>query len=78
MYVGMSLKPGKPEREYDSEVGALYIRFARGLVARQVEVTPEVIVDQDVSGAILRVEILAPSLDEQVAREWLRAHGCDV
>lgn len=62
--------------QYDREADAVYIAVhPERSVARQLEVTPDIIVDQDGDGATVGVEVLHPSANLALARRWLAAHG---
>ena len=62
--------------QYDLDADAVYIAVHPELsVVRQLEVTPDIIVDQDDQGATVGVEVLHPSANLSYARRWLAAHG---
>jgi uncharacterized protein YuzE len=65
-----------PLREsYDPEADALYLQFYEGSILRQVEVTPEIIVDEDADHRIIGIEILYPHRNWSIAQSWLARHG---
>lgn len=47
--------------KYDSKVDALYISFAKGTYSKSRKVTETILVDEDVKGKVLGVEILDAS-----------------
>jgi uncharacterized protein YuzE len=44
--------------QYDPEADALYVRFATAKVAESEEVSPGVVIDFDIEGRIVGVEVL--------------------
>ena len=50
--------------EYDADADALYLRLGTGRVARTDEVDPGTLVDLDLDGHILGIEVIHP------ARQW--------
>lgn len=62
---------------YDPEADALYLQFYEGPIARQVEVTPEIIVDEDADHRMIGIEILYPHRNWLIAQSWLARRGAD-
>lgn len=56
---------------YDAEADALYVRLGPGAVARQLQVTPEIIVDVAANGDLEGIEVLEPHRHAQAAAQWL-------
>lgn len=63
--------------KYDSDADALYITIAESAVARTDEVDSGTLVDVDIRGAVVGIEVLRPSrrwpLDEIASRYGLDA-----
>lgn len=61
--------------DYDPEADALYIRLTPAAVARQIQVTPDIVADVGVDGRIVGVEVLYPGENLEKALQWLRKRG---
>lgn len=60
---------------YDPEADALYLQFYEAPILRQVEITPEIIVDEDADHRIIGIEILYPHRNGSIAQSWLARQG---
>jgi uncharacterized protein YuzE len=49
-------------QEYDLDADALYLKLAEGTVARTVEVSGSVMVDEDAGGRLLGIDVLRPGI----------------